>query len=144
MTSHLLDWSNTPQWQMSISVTTQHIDALGHVNNQVYLDWMLQAANRHAQAVGLDFATQQKMGKVMVAREHQMTFLKSCFKQDQLVIGTWVGERLGCCQRLRHYEIFRLSDQQKVFSGQTAWACMQLKHYKPCRLPTEFITAYQR
>ena len=33
-------------------VAPEEIDGLGHVNNQVYLDWFMSAATRHWDLVG--------------------------------------------------------------------------------------------
>lgn len=128
---------------LSMQVKDKDIDQLGHVNNQQYLDWMLVLANAHAQSVGLNFETlKAEFNKVMVAREHKMKFLASCFQGDELVIATWIGEKLGCCQRLRHYQFIRLGDQRTVFQGETVWACMTLNTYKPCKLPEAFTHRY--
>lgn len=66
-------------FEQIITVTDQHLDSFGHVNNIVYLQWMQDVAWAHSAALGLDFIAYQKLDAAMVARHHEMTYLASCF-----------------------------------------------------------------
>jgi len=43
-----LIWDYPNPFTVSIKVSNNEIDQLGHANNQVYLDWMMKAAYEHS------------------------------------------------------------------------------------------------
>ena len=71
------------------------VDALGHVNNAAYLNYLEQAAIDHATFLGLDLQRLQALGGVFVARRHELVFLKPTFAGDLLRVVTWLGEPRG-------------------------------------------------
>lgn len=123
-------------------VTEDEIDFLDHVNNQVYLDWMIKISWQHSLAVGIDHDLQQQLGKIMVVKQHELNYHAPAYQNDKLIISTWIGEPEGCCTRKRYYQIIRESDQRKIFSGHTVWVCMDLATKKASQIPSEFINAY--
>ncbi len=48
-----LKWDYPNPFTVFIKVSNDEIDQLGHANNQVYLDWMMKAANKHSESLGL-------------------------------------------------------------------------------------------
>jgi Predicted thioesterase len=48
-----LDWGYPNPFTVSVKVSDNDIDHLGHTNNQVYLDWMMKAAYGHSESLGL-------------------------------------------------------------------------------------------
>ncbi|MDX1795529.1 MAG: acyl-CoA thioesterase [Hydrogenovibrio sp.] len=138
-----VEWSHPDPFIEGHRVTEPEIDFLEHVNNKVYLEWMEKIAWEHSLSVGIDHQRQQALGKIMVVKQHLLNYHAGCYLGDQLLIGTWLGEQIGCCQRKRHYEIFRQSDGKRIFSGHTVWACMNLKTHRACRIPQAFITPYE-
>lgn len=123
-------------------VTEEEIDFLNHVNNQVYLNWMIEIAWQHSLSVGIDSELQKKLGKIMVVKQHELNYHAAAYLGDQLQIKTWVGEQQGCCSRKRYYEMIRESDQRKIFSGHTVWVCMDLNTRKACEIPNEYVKPY--
>lgn len=144
MTDKLPSWSFSKPFVLEHKVEADEIDFLNHVNNKVYLGWMEHIAWQHSLSVGIDYAKQQEENKIMVVRQHELNYLHACVQGDELLMGTWLGERIGCCQRKRHYEIFRKSDGKKVFDGHTIWICMDMKTQRACKIPDAFIKAYQQ
>jgi acyl-CoA thioester hydrolase len=82
------------------------VDALGHVNNAAYLNYLEQAAIDHATYLGLDLARLQALGGVFLARRHEIVFVKPTFAGDLLRIVTWLGEPRGA-RVDRQYLVFR-------------------------------------
>ncbi len=130
------------KFEQTHTVRPEEIDLMGHVNNKIYLGWMEQIAIAHAQAVGLTFDVQQQHGKVLLAKQHVMNFTHPCFEGDDILLTSWIGEQVGCCQRKRHYEFKRLADQKVVFTGETTWVCVDAKTHRPTKLPQNYIDAY--
>lgn len=138
------NWSSTPAFIMEHKVEADEIDFLNHVNNKVYLTWMEDIAWQHSLSVGIDYSKQQEENKIMVVRQHELNYLRACVLGDELMIGTWLGERIGCCQRKRYYEVFRKADGKKVFDGHTVWVCMDMETQRACKIPDAFIKAYDQ
>src|SRR3712207_6593200 len=87
-------------------VRFHEVDALGHVNNAAYLNYLEQAAIDHATFLGLDLPRLQELGGVFVARRHEILFLRPTFAGDLLRVVTWLGEPRGA-RVDRHYLVFR-------------------------------------
>jgi len=119
-------------------VTPEEIDGLGHVNNQVYLDWFMDAATRHSLAVGWDVEKMLSMGEGWVVRRHEIDYLQSVLPGETVRMRTWV-ETAERASSERHYEIFRLSDGRKVCEGRTMWVWINYKTGRPSRIPEAVI-----
>jgi YbgC/YbaW family acyl-CoA thioester hydrolase len=89
-------------------VRFHEVDALGHVNNAAYLNYLEQAAIDHASFLGLSLDRLRGLGGVFVARRHDITFLKPTFAGDQLCILTWLEGPRGA-RIERRYIVFRKS-----------------------------------
>ncbi len=135
---------HAPIFEKHHTVTPEEIDLMGHVNNKVYLNWMEQIAIEHAVAVGLTLEVQKSQGKVLLAKQHIMNFHHPCLLGEVILLRSWIGERIGCCQRKRYYEFVRLADQKTVFSGETTWVCVDAQTHRPTKLPQSYIEAYLR
>lgn len=63
-----------PIFKFDIKVTADEVDRNGHVNNVVYIQWMQDAAIRHAQTTG---CTRESLaaGGIWVVRTHQIEYL---------------------------------------------------------------------
>src|SRR5215203_4558299 len=85
-----------------VRVRFHEVDALGHVNNAAYLNYLEQAAIDHATFLGLDLPQLQGLGGVFVARRHEIMFLKPVFAGELLRVVTWLGEPRGA-RVDRHY-----------------------------------------
>jgi acyl-CoA thioester hydrolase len=84
-----------PAFETHFRVRFHEVDALGHVNNAAYLNYLEQAAIDHATYLGLDLQRLQGLGGVFVARRHEIVFLKPTFAGDLLRVTTWLGESRG-------------------------------------------------
>jgi acyl-CoA thioester hydrolase len=76
-------------------VRFHEVDALGHVNNAAYLNYLEQAAIDHATFLGLDLPRLQELGGMFVARRHEIVFLKPTYAGDLLRVVTWLDESRG-------------------------------------------------
>jgi YbgC/YbaW family acyl-CoA thioester hydrolase len=97
---------HVPAFETFFRVRFHEVDALGHVNNAAYLNYLEQSAIDHATFVGLDLPRLQELGGVFVARRHEIVFLKPTFAGDLLRVLTWLGEPRGA-RVDRHYLVFR-------------------------------------
>src|SRR3954452_5918449 len=98
--------AGAPAFETYFPVRFHEVDALGHVNNAAYLNYLEQAAIDHATFLGLDLRRVRELGGVFVARRHEIVFLKPTFAGDVLRVVTWLGEPRGA-RVDRQYLVFR-------------------------------------
>ncbi|MCM2266339.1 MAG: acyl-CoA thioesterase [Elusimicrobiales bacterium] len=122
-------------------VTPEEIDGLGHVNNQVYLDWFMQAATRHSEAAGWAIERLLALGEGWVVRRHEIDYLLPVMPGETVKMRTWI-ETAEKASSERHYEIFRLSDGKKACCGRTMWVWINYKTGRPSRIPEAVVAAF--
>ncbi len=115
------------------SVAEAAIDANGHVNNVVYVQWMQDVAILHSAAVGGTAAARALAG-TWVVRSHHIEYLSPAFAGDAIEATTWVAS-LQRVRSLRHYRFVRTSDAKLLARGQTEWVFVSLKDGRPCAIP---------
>jgi len=116
-----LPGAGVPAFETYFRVRFHEVDALGHVNNAAYLNYLEQAAIDHATFLGLDLQRLQGLGGVFVARRHEILFLRPTFAGDLLRVITWLGEARGA-RVDRQYLVYRepSSTSEVVVAGRPA------------------------
>ena len=132
----------TTTFDVLYSVQDKDIDALGHVNNVVYVQWMQDVATAYVDALGLGLTQYLELKHAMVAVEHQVQYRKAALLGEQLVLRTWLSD-LNALYSTRQYLFYRPSDRSIIFTGQTKWACVEIATGRPKRLSPSFTQAYQ-
>lgn len=99
--------NDTPHFAAYFKVRHYEMDALGHVNNAVYLHYLEQAAIEHAAALGFTLERlQREFGGLFIARRHEIDYLCPATAGDTLQVVTQILESHGAIA-LRGYEIYR-------------------------------------
>ena len=152
---------NNPAFETFFRVRFHEVDALGHVNNAAYLNYLEQAAIDHAALLGLDLEGLRRLGGVFVARRHDIVFLKPAFAGDLLRVVTWLGEVRGARVE-RSYLVYRnaemaapaivtgrqvqgaeiVADGELVVRAMTEWVFANDRG-QPRRVPNEVITMFR-
>lgn len=101
----------------TVTVSEKDIDALNHVNNVVYLQYVQDAATAHWQHVA-PIELQEKV--VWMVRRHEIDYLRQALLGDMLTIKTWVGNYTAATWD-RHYEIWRPADNQIIVKAMSVW-----------------------
>lgn len=122
------------------TVVAADIDALGHVNNLRYLEWMLAAAIDHSDAVGWPWARYEALGNAWVVRSHAIEYLRPAFVGDEVVIRTWVSEMAKVSSR-RKYAIAR-GDGSLLARAETLWVFISRRTHALDRVPEELRAAF--
>lgn len=111
--------SGTPDqpFEIEIEILPEDIDALGHVNNVVFLRWVQNAAVAHWSALTNEL---QKAEVVWVVARHEIDYKKPALPADRVLARTWVG---GASRHTfeRHTEILRASDETLLARARTLW-----------------------
>ena len=124
-----------PVYQFDIKVTDGVVDQNGHVNNVTYIQWLQDAAIRHAQASGCMAAT-TAAGASWVVRTHFIEYLAPAFAGETLTVMTWVVN-FQRVRSLRKYKIIRAADQTIVARAETDWVFVNAKTGRPLKIPDE-------
>ncbi len=120
-------------YRHNIEVTEDMVDANGHVNNVVYIQWMQDSATRHAKASGCSRAT-NNIGATWVVRTHHVEYLRPAFARDALTVLTWVAD-FRKVRSLRKYKMIRSGDQVVLAKAETDWVFIDAKTGKPRVIP---------
>jgi acyl-CoA thioester hydrolase len=135
-----------------LTVASQDIDMVGHVNNVVYLQWMQDAALAHSAALGWPAERYQQQGAGWVARLHQIEYLQPAYAGDRIVIQTWVAD-MKKVTSLRRYRILKRTSSTVdetnsskdilVAVAHTNWVFIDFLSRTPKRIPSEIASAYR-
>jgi acyl-CoA thioester hydrolase len=130
-------------FRLSITPTPGDIDELGHVSNQVYLRYILDAATRHSHAVGLDHAAYLRIGSVFVVRRQTIDYLAPTYAGEDLVVTTWIAE-WSAVTSVRRTSLLRIADGREVAKAETLWAMVATAGGRPRRIPPEVRAMFAR
>ncbi len=122
-------------YKFDIEVTADVVDGNGHVNNVAYIQWLQDAAVRHAQATGCVQAT-AALGASWVVRTHHIEYLAPAFASDTLTVLTWVAN-FHKVRSLRKYKIIRAKDQTVVARAETDWVFVNARTGRPLKIPDD-------
>jgi len=127
------------QWR----VRTFELDANGHVNNAVYLNYAEQVAAEHAEALGLgrDWTEQHRLA--WAVREHHIVYHRPAVYRDLLRLTTRVQSMSGV-RAVRYTTIHREADGELMAEITTQWVCLRLSDQRPTRIPAELLAGFAR
>ncbi len=128
-----------PLYTMCLRVRNYEIDALGHVNNAVYVSYLEQAAIEHGAVMGLDSARAAALGGHFVVRRHEIDYLGGAVAGDELEIETWPEDLRGP-RAVRCYEI-RHAGGKRLVAARTLWVWVDLNG-RPRPIPREIADLF--
>ncbi|MGJ8745720.1 acyl-CoA thioesterase [Polaribacter sp.] len=118
----------TNVFTLTITVSSEDIDNLHHVNNLVYVKWMDKIATTHWAHLTKEFPLPQYIWVVM---RHEIDYLKQAGLGDEITVKTWVGETKGITS-VRFMEFYR--KEVLLVKAKTRWAMLDAKTFKPVRI----------
>lgn len=121
-------------FRRTITVPPEAIDANGHVNNVVYVQWMQDLAVEHYAAMGGPVA--HGADCTWVASEHRVRYLVPALEGEEIEAQTWVEN----CRRVRSrrcYRFVRKADGRELVRGETEWAFVDAATGAPRPVPPE-------
>lgn len=122
----------------TIQVEPKHIDALNHVNNVVYLQWVQEVAEAHWLSVATDAMKQQYAWVVL---KHEIEYLAPAFLHDVLQAKTWVAESAGV-RSVRKVELINQQTGKPVARASTTWCLLDAITLKPRRIEKEIYSLF--
>ena len=119
-----------PPYEMTVRVNPADIDALGHVNNIVYLRWVQDVAGAHWFAAA---PAEDQAGLVWMVVRHEIDYLAPAGPGDEVVLRTWVGNAAGL-RFDRHTEVLRAGDRKVLAKAKTVWVPIDPATGRPKRV----------
>jgi len=118
---------------LTITVSSEDIDTLHHVNNLVYVKWMDKIATTH-----WDFLTKENPlpQYIWVVMRHEIDYLKQATLGDEIVVKTWVGETKGITS-VRFMEFYK--KDVLLVKAKTVWAMLHAETFKPTRIREDVL-----
>jgi len=115
------------------TVPVEAADENGHVNNVVYVQWMQDAAIRHADACG-GAAAARAAGGAWLVRSHKVEYLSPAYPGENIEAATWVAW-FHRTRSLRQYRFTRVSDGKLLVRGETEWVFVNATTGRPVAVP---------
>lgn len=114
------------------------IDALGHVNNAVYVRWLQEAGTAHWHALA---TPQEQAGLIWVVVRHEIDYRKPCHLGEDLVAETWVDNPRGA-RFDRLVRILGAGETDVRAEARTTWVLMDRARMRPLRIPAELARRF--
>lgn len=123
---------------ITITVAPEHLDAVSHVNNVVYVQWMQDIATMHWDAFAPDKLKEEVL---WVVRQHVIDYHNQAFLNDELQMETWTGDYTNVTWK-RHYEITRPSDNKRIIRAASIWIPLNRKTQRPRKIDEELTRMF--
>ena len=123
-------------------IEARHIDELGHVNNVVWVRFVVELAGAHSAAVGLDLATLRKrIGGLWIVHRHEVDYHRPAALGEEILEETWIAQMRGALS-LRQARFRRRDDAALLVTATTHWAFVDATRLRPRRIPPEVRDAF--
>lgn len=121
-----------------ITVPSSVIDARGHVNNLVYLEWCLEIAEAHWETKA---SSELKKNYAWYVLHHSIDYKASVFLGEELKVETWIADYSGAkCERF--YKIIRIKDQKTIIEAKTNWCLVNANTLRPSKITEEISNLF--
>ena len=124
-----------------LRVRHYEMDALGHVNNAVYLHYLEDAGWQHSNHLGMTWERYNELGGIFVLRRMEIDYLRPAVAGDPLEIATWVHEMHGP-RAVRKYQITHAETRQVLLRATGLWAWIDRATERPRRIPAAIFATF--
>jgi acyl-CoA thioester hydrolase len=131
-----------PVFRRTRRIESGDIDELGHVNNVVWVRFIVDLAVAHSTAVGLDGTATRACGGIWVVRRHEVIYHRSAAPGDEICEETWVASMRGA--RSHRRARFRDADGRLLVESVTEWAFVDPESQRPRRIPRAISDHFER
>lgn len=130
-------------FESTYRVYWEDTDAGGVVYHARYLNFLERARTDCLLALGLgQSGLKDKSGQLFVVTRIETDFIHPARLEDELVVTTRV-ESMKRASMVFAQTIRRKADQQKLNEARVTVACLNSETFKPARLPTQLVAAFQ-
>jgi acyl-CoA thioester hydrolase len=119
-------------------VQAEHIDAMQHVNNVVYVQWVQDAAYAHW-VTRAPSAIRDQYNWVVL--KHEIEYKSPAFLAEELVAKTWVYDYAGV-KSTRVVQIHRKKDNKLLVEARSLWCLIQSGNGRPTRIGEDIKSVF--
>lgn len=123
------------------TVGPDDVDRLGHVNNTVWVRFVVELASAHSTARGFDGRTVRELGGVWLVRRHEIDYHRSAPLGAEIEEETWIESMRGA-RSVRRARFTRPSDGAEYVTAATHWAFTEPGTQRPRRIPPEILKQF--
>jgi acyl-CoA thioester hydrolase len=124
------------------TIEPRHIDLLGHVNNVIWVEFVVRLADAHSSALGFGRERVRELGGQWIVRRHEIDYHASAVVGDEILEETWVEQMRGA-RSLRRSRFTRIGDRTLLVAGATHWAYCDPRTLRPTRIHAELLRAFE-
>lgn len=124
-----------------LRVRHYEMDAIGHVNNSVYQNYLEQAAIEHSEHLGLTLELYRELSGVFVMRRVEIDYLRPAVAGDRLDITTWIQQMRGT-RAIRHYEIRKHDNEDLIVTALATWVWLETPSMRPKAIPPALVDTF--
>ncbi len=141
--------SPSPTYHLDIIASPDEVDALEHVSNVVYLNWVQRVAQAHSDAMGYDLRAYRRLGAVFVVKRHEIEYVRPAYAGERIRLSTWIA-KWRPASSIRMTSISRLADARgrvepepvELTRAETLWALVDIESGRPRRIPETLRAAF--
>ncbi|MBL7473601.1 acyl-CoA thioesterase [Robertkochia sediminum] len=125
--------------QYTIMVSADDIDALHHVNNVRYVQWVQDAAEAHWKSLATDTMKKQYLWVVL---SHHIEYKGQAFLGDKVLVKTFVSRSKGVTST-RVVEMYHEEKGHLLVKAETNWCLLDAQSKRPTRMNDELISLFE-
>jgi acyl-CoA thioester hydrolase len=129
---------STKEFSLKIHVQPADIDALGHVNNVVYLRWVQDIAAAHWDKIAPE---EMKKKYSWVVLRHEIDYRNPAVLQDELLVRTWVSSCKGV-RSVREVKFLHFTTGKVIAETKTTWCLLDTQTLRPRRIEQDIISIF--
>lgn len=115
------------------TVRAEDLDRLGHVNNVVWVRFVVELAFAHSAALGWGLGDYERLGAWWIVRRHEIDYLAPALPGDEIEERTAVVAMRGA-RSLRRSAFHRTRDGALLVRALTEWAFVDAASQRPRRI----------
>ncbi len=124
-------------FSFNIIVSKTDLDALNHVNNVTYLQWVQNVAEKHWSLIG-NIDSENKY--VWVVIRHEIDYFLPAILNDEIRLTTYIGDSYG----VKSERFVEIKKEEKLLAkAKTIWCLLDQKTMKPVKVPSEIMDILQ-
>ena len=128
----------TNRHTLTFTAQPEHIDAMGHVNNAVWVAWMEEIATAHWLAAA---APEHIAAYAWVVTRHEIDYRGNIGLGESVTAETFIDSGPSGARFDRRVD-FRRTDGKVIVSARTTWAMIDLASQRLCRVPAEVAAPF--
>lgn len=124
------------------TIEKRHVDRLLHVNNVVWVELIIELAQAHWSALGLDHKPTPEAEALWIIRRHEIDYHHPALAGDEILEETWLASLRGA-RSIRNSRFTRVRDSTRLVSAVTHWAYIDARTQRPRRIDPQILSAVE-